>query len=664
MALVVHLGLLGVAIAALGGASLRCSSRLCLAADGRILGAAALAAGFAITEPLLLGLTGHGANPYLLTGAALVTWLVARLLVAAPEITLRHQAAAAWATASSTVRACAGALVALVIGTTIHQLRHPQIGYDGVVYHVAQPAVWIGNGHPGSFHQTVHAFPTQAYPKSFEVLVFWVSAISRTFATLVPLMMVFYVLAAYATFVALRRVGCNRALATLTTGTAMVVPWNVFEFGSAYNDVATYAFLVTAVALCLVAQAEPVALGLAVLAGGVSIGIKTTAAPLVVIAAGWAAYRLRAQLRRYSVSLGSLGGFGLALAALWYALNLVKYHAPFWPFSRFPDGPPQPYLWRTLGATFLQYPVATVKALDWRIYREFLAGELVLLGAIFVVVPMAFLRSQREIRRVLLVGCAVAAGYVLAWSDTQFTGLSHSIPLLAYSTLRYLTAAPVLVACLLAVIARRPGPPQRVAVAILVAALAFNLFEDRHLTSGLIPSLPACIALALIGILAGLLSRHTAAVSAIIRQPWLMPALAISGVMLTTPLASSYLEYYVVAAASPVRNEIAILNYLRSQPAWVNGHAPVAAGDEAAATFAGPTFNHPLSYVGRREPCREIRASASHGWLIMWAKSGGQFKGLGYTLRRRCLKGVTPVAMPGPYSRVYAAPGLVTSATQ
>jgi hypothetical protein len=664
MSLVVHLGLLGIAIAALGGASLRCVSRLCVATDARILGASALFSGLVIAEPLLIGLTGHGASPYLLTAAALVTWLVARLLVGSSDTPLRHQLADAWASSPAGVRVSLGILVTLVAGITIHQMRNPLIGYDGLVYHVAEPAVWIGDGHPGSFHQTVHVFPTQAYPKSFEMIIFWFTAISRSPATLVPLMMAFYLLAGYAIFASLRRVGCVPWLAALATTTAMVIPWNVYEFGSAYNDVATFAYFAAAAGLCLMARSEPAALGFAVVASGVSVGIKTTTVPLVIVALVWAGYHLRQRLRPHALSLGLLGALGIGLGGLWYTLNLIRYHAPLWPFSSFPDGPPQPYLWRTLGATFLHDPSATAKALEWHTYREYLGGELILLAAIVVIIPMAFLPAQRGSRRLILFGCGLAAAYAVVWSDTQFTGISHEIPLLAYSTLRYLNSAPVIVAVVLALVARERGVSRWVAVGLLGAALVFNLVEDRHLTTGLFPSWPVLVALVMIGVVGGLLSLQAASggLTAILRQPALAPALAIVGAVLTAVMATNYLQYYVVSNASSVRNETPILDYLRSQPAWMNGHAPVAAGDEAAATFAGPTFNHPLSYMPRHAPCSQVREAATTGWLIMWPKSGGQFPGLAYPARTRCLRGITPVARLG-FARIYAPPALVTPVT-
>jgi hypothetical protein len=345
-------------------------------------------------------------------------------------------------------------------------------------------------------------------------------------------------------------------------------------------------------------------------------------------------------------------------------LNLIRYHAPLWPFSSFPDGPPQPYLWRTLGATFLHDPSATAKALEWHTYREYLGGEMVLLAAIIVIIPMAFLPAQRESRRLILFGCGLAAVYTVVWSDTQFTGISHEIPLLAYSTLRYLNSAPIIVAVVLALIGRKPGFSRWFAMVVLGGALGFNLVEDRHLTNGLFPSVPVLAALVLIGVVGGLLSMQTsrAGIAAILRQPALAPALAIVGAVLMAVMARSYLQYYVVANASPVRNETPILDYLRSQPAWMNGHAPVAAGDEAAATFAGPTFNHPLSYVPRHAACSQIRDAATTGWLIMWPKSGGQFKGLAYPARTHCLRGITPVARLG-FARIYAPPALVTPVT-
>jgi hypothetical protein len=636
-ALVGHFALLGLAVTALAAASLRIASRLVEDLDARVLGAVALGAGFAIAEPALIGLTGHGANPWLLTGAAAITWLAARVAVGAPQTSVRRQVAAAWSATGGLGRAAIGALAAFAIAVAAYEFAHPIIGWDGAVYHVAQPAVWIGDGHPGALHQTVAGFPTQAYPKSFEMLVFWATAISRSLAVLVPLMLALDVVAVGAMYALVRRLGGPGPIAALATAAGLLIPWHVVELGNVYNDVAALGFLAVAVTLCLAAFAEPGALGLAVVAAGVAVGIKTTTVPIAVLAVGAALWAERRELRSGRFGQLALGGFGVGLAALWYAADAVVYHAPLWPFSRFPDGPQQPYVWRELSARFLNEPLATVKAVGGHDLLQIVGGIPILLAGVVLVGGAVLHRTNRDVRRPVLIGCGVVALQTLLWAAAPFTGITHSFPPLVVSTIRYLDLSPAAAAVVLAVAARRPGVLRWLAALALAAALAGDLIADHHWLAGQAPRWQICVAAALAGAIAAALSRHFSLHNdRFAAWQLLAPAVTVATVTTFAAPAASYLSHYLAVPVVSVQGEKPILDYLRHQPAWVHGHAPVTAGYAADVSFAGPSITHPLRYLPAGASCAQVQAAAGRGWLILWPLGPSVLFPAGYDVGAGC----------------------------
>ncbi|MBV9872433.1 MAG: hypothetical protein JO214_17615 [Frankiaceae bacterium] len=660
----IHLAMLGLALTALVGAGVRIASALVDSLATRVLGAMTLVAGFAIAEPLLIGLTGQGANSTLLTGAAVLTWLAARLSIETAPVPVRQQLADEWTAASAVTRAAVGAFAGFVVGTTIWQTNRPRIGWDGTVYHAAQPAVWIGTGHPGALHQTLANFPTQAYPKSFEMLEFWTMAIGRSLIVLTPLMMTFYVVLVAAMLIGLRRARVPAPLAALAVAAAVLIPWNLIEFDQVYNDVAALAFLAVTVALCQGADREPRAAGLAVVAAGLAIGVKTTTVPIALVALLWLAWRIRADLRRQLRTLLPLGSFGIGLGVLWYVENAVTYHAPFWPFSRFPAGPQEPYLWREFGNRLLAEPAATYRAVGFHNYLHYLGGVPILIVGAVVVAGIGLAIADRADRRFLVVGAAVVVLQTLLWSAAQFTGIAHGVVILVLSAQRYLDAAPFAATIVLAVAARRPGALRWIATALLGAALVVDLYVGghEHLAAGRVPPAAIWVALLAAGAVGGVLSTYSARTIAAGRSAVALPIAAVGGACLLAIPASSYLDHYLAQPTKLLDGPV--LRYLQTQPGWVHGDAPVAAGSGAHVTWAGPQLTHPLTYVPATEPCTQLRAQATSGWLILLPQRGGAFSPLSYPLRLDCLAGLTPVkTLPGKPGEeptlIYAPPALV-----
>jgi hypothetical protein len=667
MSLTLHLGLLGVAMLAVGAASVRIASSLVTSSSTRVLGAIAIGCGLVMAEPLLIGLTGHGSNSGLLTGAAILTWVVARAGVPIRDTPLRHQLAAELATASPASRGGIAALSTTVLGLTIWQLHRPRIGWDGTAFHVALPAVWIATGHPGGLHQTVQSFPTQAYPRSFEAIVFWAIAISRSMIVLTPLVMAFYLLVVVAMLVGLRRAGVPAVISTLAIAAALLIPWNLQEFGGVYNDLASVAFLAVTVVLAQSAEEEPAALGMAVVAAGLAIGVKTTTGPIAVFALLWAGWRVRHRLRDHLAGLVPLTTLGVLLGAVWYVINAVHYHAPGWPFSRFPSGPPQPYIWRTFGARLLHEPITTYRAIGWHNYLHYLGGIPILIVGTGVIALLTFLPGQRADRRRLWIGAAVVGFQTLVWSDAQFTGYA-GVPSIVFSGQRYLDVAPFAAAAVLAVAARRRGVLRYLSIAILGFALAVDVVvaHRQAWAAGRIPGIATWVALVGVGTLAGLLSGYSGAVMTAMRRSATMPVLVVGSALLTAIPASSYLDNYL--ATGGAYDDGPVLDYLKTQPAWVHGDAPVAAGSAAQVTWAGVRFTHPLSWVPPNAPCSQLRTAATHGWLIL-VPATSAFAPLNYSLRPACLRGLTPVkqirgADGQQPTLVYAPPALVSKSAQ
>jgi hypothetical protein len=647
--LILHLGLLALSIAAVGGAGLRCTAALVTSPALRVLGAASLAAGLAAAEALVLGLVGQGGSAAALTAAAVVTWLVARLFVPLAAPSLREEISDRWPRGNTSACAAWGAAAALAAGMFAYYLWRPTFGNDGLSYHGAQPAIWIHSGHPGSLHSTLAFIPTQAYPKTMEVLIGWTYAIGRTPLSAVPLTFGLVVLAAVAVITGLVRARVAVPIAALAAAAGLLVPIDFREFNGLYTDVPALAWLACSVALSTAAKDEPGALAPAAVAAGLAIGTKPTAAPYALIALGWGVWVSRTWLRaRWRLVLAP-AVLALGLGAVWYVEDWAYYGSALWPFSHFPSGSPTPFIWRTYAARFLDDPVTTVRAVGMHGYFLVLAGALVLLVAVPLLIVWSLLPGGRPIRRTALIGGLLVVGQAAFWADSDFTGVAHGAIYLVYAGLRYLSPALLAIAVLLALVTRDRGVVSRVVTAVLVLAVALNLWELRlaAFASPLRPPVLTCLALVAAGGVVGALLARWQWVTSILRSPALAVSLVVVVAVAVAVAANGYLDRYLVVAQRQGFGDASIVRFLRTQPAWVHGHDPVAAGPEAFASLAGPHFTHSLSLVKNDEPCHEVRAAASRGWLILTTRTG-QFSQLDYVAPPACMSGVTPTAsLPG-----------------
>jgi hypothetical protein len=654
----VHLLVFAVGVCALGATAVRWSSHLVAGLAARVLGATAIAAALAIAGALALGLAGEGASPWWLAAAAVGSYAVARLVLPQPASRVRDQVAARWSSSGLVAHGTVGGLVAFVAGVAAFQLWHPAVGGDGLRYHAGQPVVWLSDGHPGSFHQTIANFPTQAYPKCIELLVEWCYAVARTPVAAVPLTIGLTVLAAASVYVALRRLGVLPALAALATAAGLLLPMNVAQTSGIYSDLPALAWLSCGSALCVLAtnrSDEPGALGLAAVAEALAIGTKPSTAPFALAGLGWAMWVNRrwlvANLRRLAAPLVLAAGLG----SVWYVADWVTFGSPLWPFSTFPSGRPVPPVWRLYTSRFLDDPAAVVRAVGAHQFAMLLGGGLVLLAAVPLLAVLTGLPSSRPVRRTVLIGAVLVAADVVLWADSQFTGLTGNGFPLILTTIRYVSPAPLAAASLLALASRTGRVLRAFSVAALVAALGVDGWELHHSGFGfpLRPSVPVCVVLLALGAVVGVLVGRRSWSARGLRLPGLAAALAVVASLLMIMPASRFLEHYRSVSQRYQFGDAKILGFLAQQPGWAHGDAPVAAGYTAYSTLAGPRFSHPLSFIPDTEPCTSIRAAARRGWVVLEPLAGEPYPSLDYLRAPACMAGVTPAATLGNV-KIYA----------
>ena len=155
-----HHLLLAIAVLALAAAGLRAAATLTAGGLEQATSAGALAAGAAAVQALALGLLGLGTDPWALTGAALVTWVVARATLPRPPRPAGKQLATWWGGLGLAERLALGALAGVGLAWTIFLIRFPAFGWDGVVYHLPEIAKWVQNGTPGSIETVLPGGPS------------------------------------------------------------------------------------------------------------------------------------------------------------------------------------------------------------------------------------------------------------------------------------------------------------------------------------------------------------------------------------------------------------------------------------------------------------------------------------------------------------------------
>jgi hypothetical protein len=315
-----HQLLLGVAVVALGGAALRVGAMAGSRGLERVLVAAPVGVAVAVVEALGLGLVGWGGSPVALVGAALATWLVARLVCPRPLASVRRDSIGWWRGRSRGERLAAGAVCGLGLAYVAFLLRYPEVGYDGVVYHLPEVVGWVQSGHPGSELTLIEGLPVGSYPLTGEVAIAWGTAISRSFVVagvFGPLTLVLLLVSGWH---GLRLVRAPRWAASLALAALATCPLVLQQLTGPNTDLPALAWLATAGALCAgaVVRRRAVLLAPALVAAALAVGTKTTVAPLALILLAATAWTLRRSLRPVLGPL--LGGLALGLAAggVWY----------------------------------------------------------------------------------------------------------------------------------------------------------------------------------------------------------------------------------------------------------------------------------------------------------------------------------------------------------
>jgi hypothetical protein len=641
-----------VSVAGIGSAAARLSRRATAAGDLRLAATGALTAAIAVAETLLLGLVGLGGNALVIAGAAVVTWLVVRLTVTAVGPSSIELARVGWARLGASSRALLGAATAVGITEAAYLIGRPVIGTDGLIYHLADPAIWVTDGHPGSMHATVSGLPIQAYPKTGEVLFSWAIGTARTPVVTTLVMVAALGLAAVCSWSVLRRIGVDQWVAVTLTTSLVLCPVVVTQLSGPNTDLLTLAWVLCTAALCLGAINESALLPIALVAGGVAVGTKTTAIPIVVVLLAVTGWRTRHDLLRHRVGLTLASATALGVGVVWYLQDLAVYHAPLYPFSRLPSGPPLPPVITALGARFLRNPAAAVRVATATGYARGLGAGLVLAAGVVITALLLPTVRERRLRGLIAITVAAATAEALVWSAAPFTGASGQpgSRTLVLAGIRYLLPGLALFAVAVGLASRAGGVLGLAARAIAVVAVIADLWANRSFQLGIRPHLATIIAAALVG---GLVAVTVGATHTLSKWPIATPRVLAGGiavVLVGTMSAAThgYLGRHLTIARAAHVDEPAILSWLAQQPTWSNGHLPIASGPVADALFAGPTFNHPLSVITEQTSCADVQAAARRGWVVLpTAPEPPEVPGATSYDRSRCLTGEQPAFSAG-----------------
>lgn len=607
--MLVHHLLLVAGVLAVGDAALRAATALGASGLERVVAAAVLAAACAAAEALALGVVGLGSSPVALGLAAAGTWIAARVLLPTPAPGPLAELTRAVADSPLGARLGVGAAVGLLLILAAFFVRYPALGIDGSAYHLPEVVSWVHGGRPGAEIQPSEDFPTAAYPLTNEVLLTWAMSLSRSFVPVALWTPALLALLTAAAWVGLRRLGVPTAAAILAILAIALSPDLIHDLNGPKNDLAALAWLGAAAALSAVAGRRPRLLAVAVLAAGLSVGTKTTTAPLVALVLGLAFtawWRRRTRNEPAPVLLLAAIAGAVAVGGVWYLRNLLVHGSPFWPLIGAPWGDQSPQAVARLHVSFLERPFASLRA-HGDGYLSALAGGLVLLvgGA---------LSGLLVRRRAVLIATAATLVVGLAWATAPFTGIADDPVLdLSLSTTRYLLPACMAGATALALAARAHGVGKRAATGVLAAAVVWSALESAQLG---FPSIPGAFTVglgALAGATAGALAGTVAG-----RLP--VPpraALAVTAVGVGLALATAapgWVERHgrvQAAFAAP------LIAWFADQPDFRDGSAPISFAPQTIGPLAGDRIQHAVSLIPGSESCPAVRARARRGWVVV-----------------------------------------------
>jgi hypothetical protein len=609
--------LLAGAVLALGAAALRVASLVAPSGIERVLAAAAVAVATAVVETLALGLAGLAGESWLLAGAAVLTWL-GSMRLPRPELPPGAELRRWWTALPFARRVVAGALVGLVVVWQAWLLRYATLGFDAVLYHLAEAIVWIGSGHAAEVAPVMQRLPVTNYPVTDEVLLTWGTSIARSYVAaslIVPAQIVLLALAAWA---GLRRLLVPRALAGLGVAAVCSLPAVVgWQTGGNITDPASLAWLVTAAALCLASRERPLLLAPAIVAAGLAIGTKTTTAPLSVVVLGAALWAQRGALRSLwrPLALGAVAA--VAAGGAWYLRNAIDHGSPLWPFFAAPWGTPRPNAIESVRASFADDPRETIRVVGDLYTSRFLGGIVLLAGAL-----LAPLLAPR--RRAVWLASAAAVVSALIWARAPLTGVpppALRIPEGIFSTTRYLSPAIASAVLALVLAGVAGGVRAWVARLVLAAGTAVALVQSFRLGYPTMPTASTPLAGAAAGGAVALAAHFAAArwgahraaarggsLAAAARAAPVAAALAL-GALLAVP-AAGFVERHARTGVFAT----GVSGWLAKQPA---DDRPVVSAPVTAATLAGDRLERRLEPLPAATGCATLRRRARDSYVVL-----------------------------------------------
>jgi len=632
-----HLLLLA-SIAALGGSAVALASLAAPSGLERVLAAAPVAAALAVCQALLLGLVSLGTEPLALAAASGLTWLACRRL-AVPERRVLGEVLTWWAQASTAMRMAAGAGLGAITAWAAWNLYRPDVGIDGVYYHLPEIVAWVHNGRPGS-NVPIHPWlDVGSYPVTHEVLLAWAMGISRSLVPMGLLTVAMLPLLGLGGWVALRSLGAAGPVRWLAIAAMVTVPTLASQVDGPANEVPSMAWLLCAAGLGAAARNRPALLWPMIIAAGLAVGSKTTAVPLTAALVAFALWRDRERLRPLTWPLAAAALVGGVVGASWYLRTLIEHGSPFWPFAAGPWGDPVPPILDSY-RSLLSSPRATLEG-TVGLYAVAMSGGWLTLGA-------AVLAPLWAPRREVVAGSALVVASVLLWSSAPTTGVSELPQFSAsVSQTRYLLPVVALAAFTLALSAQGQGLRANVGVVALAASVAWSLgqivtgeFPDAFSSAWLIGG---AVAGGVLASLRRLRATSWSPPSGAVRAG-LAGAAVVAGAAGLAAASSGYSSRYAFNSATfdgP-------LVRLFESPRFADDDRPISMTPEIFGTLTGDGLDRRVEMVALNEPCDSLAARRERGWLIIRQDELYRSR-LGYTAGD-CLTGVPPAATAGPYS--------------
>jgi hypothetical protein len=584
--LVLHQAALLGALVALGFAATRTAQAIGARGLELPVAAAALGAATAGAEALGLGLFGLGGSPVALLLAALLTALVAHR--ATPTTYAGAALGAWWRGRSPAERRILAALAGAGLAWVAWLLKHPALAIDPLTYHMPESIRWVQHGHVGRVEELQYEFPQGNYPVTNELLVAWLTGLSHTQVPGLLWTSATALLASVAGFLGLRRLGATPAAAALAVAAVLLTPIAATQLIGEHTDLPAIAWLYATCALVVCAEREPRLLAPALVAAALSVGTKTTSAPLIVALLAWAAWRQRAHLRRMRRLLAVAAALAVAAGGVWYIRNWVDHGSPLWPFVAFPGGDPIPPFLERLDTSFLDNPGPTWER-NASAYVDVVAGG-------FLVLLAGLIAPLTRPRKPVVIAAAAAVVALCSWLTAPFTGFAgDGVIDASATTIRYLLPALSAAAAAAALARRTP------LTIVLAIAAVWSVAATQDLPIVGMPSTATLLAGAALGAL--LLTRRVA---------WV--AVLAAGAIVPVAAAAGFAERQ---ARAPWLRSQDLVAWAAEQPRWRDEDFPIAFSPEMVATLAGDRLQHDIALIPRDDSCAAIQRRIQAGWVVL-----------------------------------------------